>query len=85
LWRTLAEDRRVTCEEISQGTRISPTTVLRILTNDLQKRKICARWVPHYLTAEQKQKFLEIVTLLKQTLNVEGQAFLYQIAAIDET
>jgi len=35
----LAEGRRATCEEISQGTGISPTSVFRILTNDLQKRK----------------------------------------------
>ena len=34
----LAEDRRATCEEISQGTGISPTSVFRILTKDLQKR-----------------------------------------------
>jgi len=37
------------------------------------------------LTAEQKQKCLEIATLLKQRFNIEGQAFLYQIVAIDET
>jgi hypothetical protein len=55
------------------------------LTNDLQKRKMFARWVPHSLTAEQKQKRLEIATLLKQRFNVEGQAFLYRIVAIDET
>jgi hypothetical protein len=36
----LAEDHRATCEEISQGTTISPTLVFRILTNDLQKRKM---------------------------------------------
>jgi hypothetical protein len=36
------------------------------------------------LTAEQKQKCLEIATLLKQKFNIEGQAFLYQIVAIDE-
>ena len=47
--------------------------------------KNCARWVPHCLTAEQKQKRLEIATLLKQRFNVEGQAFLYRIFAIDET
>jgi len=62
----LAEDHRATCEEISRGTGISPTSLFHILTNDLQKRKICAQWVPHFLTAEQKQKRLEIVTLLKQ-------------------
>jgi len=47
----LAEDRRAKCEEISQATGISPTLVCHILTNNLQKRKICARWVPHGLTA----------------------------------
>ena len=67
----LAEDRRATCEELSQGTGISPTTVFHVLTNYLQKRKICARWVPHFLTGEQKQKCLQIATLLKQRFNVE--------------
>jgi len=36
------------------------------------------------LTAEQKQKCLEIATLLKQRFNVDSQAFLYRIVAIDE-
>jgi len=49
------------------------------------EKKICAQWVPHCLTAEQEWKCLEIVTLLKQRFNVEGQAFLYQIVAINET
>jgi len=48
----LAQDRRATCEEISQAPGISPTSVFSILTKDLQERKICARWVPHCLTAE---------------------------------
>jgi hypothetical protein len=52
----LAEDRRATCEKIPQATGITPTSVFLILTNDLLKRKICARWVPRFLTAEQKQK-----------------------------
>jgi len=81
----LAQDRRKKCEEISQAAGISPISAFRILTKDLQERKICARWVPHCLTAEQKQKRLEIATLLKQRFNVEGQAFLYRIVATDET
>jgi len=67
----LAQDRGATCEEISQATGISPTSVFSILTKDLQKRKICARWVPHCLTAEEKQKRLETATLLKQRFNDE--------------
>jgi hypothetical protein len=81
----LAEDCRATCEEISQGTRIASTSVFRILTKDLQKRTIYARYFPHCLTAEQRQKRQEIATLLKQRFNFESQAFLYQIDAIDET
>jgi len=81
----LAVNRRATCEEISKPTGISSTSVFLILTKDLQKRKICARWVPHCLTAEQKPKRLEIATVLKQRFNVEGQTFLYRIIAIDET
>ena len=37
------------------------------------------------MTAEQKQKRLDIATLLKQRFDVEGQAFLCRIVAIDET
>jgi len=80
----LAQDRQATCEEISQAAGISPTSVFCILTNDFQKRKICAWWVPHRLTAKQKQKHLETATLLKQRFNFEGQAFLYRIVAIDK-
>ena len=46
---------------------------------------MCARRVPHCLTAEQKQKHLEIAKLLKQRFNVECQAFLYRIVAVNET
>jgi uncharacterized protein YeaC (DUF1315 family) len=52
---------------------------------NLQKRKICIRWAPHCLTAEQKQKCLEIAALLKQRFNVESQALLERNVAIDNT
>ena len=48
-------------------------------------KKKSARWFPHCLTAEQKQKRLDIATVLKQRFDVEGQAFLYRIVTIDET
>ncbi|PNF43538.1 hypothetical protein B7P43_G03937 [Cryptotermes secundus] len=81
----LEEDRRATCEELSETTGIPLMSIFRILTNDLKKGKISARWVPRCLTAEQKQKRLDISTLLKQRFDVEGQAFLYQLVTIDET
>ena len=48
-------------------------------------KKKSARWFPHCLTAEQKQKRLEIATLLKQWFNIEGQAVLYQTVTTDKT
>jgi len=35
---------------------IGKETFCRIVTEDLGKRKICARFVPHALTTEQKQE-----------------------------
>ncbi|KAJ4435330.1 hypothetical protein ANN_17940 [Periplaneta americana] len=49
-----AQDRRATCEELSEAKEISPNSIFRILTKNLKKRKISTRWVPYYLTAEQK-------------------------------
>ena len=48
------------------------------------EKKICAQWVPHCLTAEEKQKCLENAKLLKQRFNIEDQEFLYRIVPIDE-
>jgi hypothetical protein len=58
----LPHDHQAACEEIhvSQATWFSPISVFLILTKDLQIRKIRARWIPRCLTAEQKQKRLEI-------------------------
>jgi hypothetical protein len=39
---SLAQNYRATCKNTSQAIGISPTSVFRILKNDLQKRKICA-------------------------------------------
>ncbi|PSN49568.1 hypothetical protein C0J52_09727 [Blattella germanica] len=50
----LEKNRRVTCEELSEATGISPTSVHCILAHDLKKRKISVRWVPHCLMAEPK-------------------------------
>ena len=56
----LVADALVACEELSSATGVPATSVFRILSNDLKRRKISARWVPHCLTTEQKQKRLDI-------------------------
>ena len=54
--RLLTEDRRTTLQMIADHLNIGKETVRRIVTEDLGKRKICARFVPHALTTQQKQE-----------------------------
>lgn len=68
--RTLIErDRRSTCRMIADELHIPKTTVHEILTEILGKKKVCAKFVPHFLTPEQKEQrvnasrdFVQMVT-----------------------
>ena len=48
-------DRRIASRMIAESFKIPRTVVLRILKKNLGKRKLCARFVPHTLTSEQKE------------------------------
>ena len=51
----IEEDTRYTVQEIEELSGIHLLSVLKILCERLGLRNICARWVPHLLTDEQKQ------------------------------
>jgi len=48
-------DRRIASRMIAESLNIPRTVVLRMLKEDLGKRKLCARFVPHSLTPEQRE------------------------------
>ena len=48
-------DRRIASRMIAESLNIRKTVVLRILREDLGKRKLYARFVPHSLTPEQRE------------------------------
>ena len=48
-------DRRIASRMIAESLNIPNTVVLRILKEDLGKRKLSARFVPHSLTPEQRE------------------------------
>jgi hypothetical protein len=48
-------DRRIASRMIAESLNIPKTVVLRILKGDLGKRKLCARFVLHSLTPEQRE------------------------------
>jgi len=52
----VTEDRNVTSRLIADTPGIPKAVVLRILRQDLKKRKLCSRFVPHALTREQMDK-----------------------------
>jgi len=48
-------DRLITSRVIAESLNIPKTVVLWMLKEDLGKRKLCARFVPHSLTPEQRE------------------------------
>ena len=49
-------DPHVSCKLVEDLTNIPTSSAHRILTEKLNKKSVCARWVPHVLTDEQRQK-----------------------------
>ena len=52
----LTEDRRTTLQMIADLLSIGKETVRLIVAEDLGKRKICTRFIPHALTTEQTKE-----------------------------
>ena len=53
------QDARLSVKDIASCTGISEGSVQTILKKRLDLRKVCARWVPHLLTEEQKTQCLK--------------------------
>ena len=54
----IKNDRRIASRMIAESLNISKTVVLRILKEDLGKRKLSACFVPHSLTPEQREDWV---------------------------
>jgi len=54
--KLLRENRRLALRSIVEQVNIDRETVRKILTADLDMRKVCAKMVPKELTEEQKQR-----------------------------
>ena len=53
------QDARLSVKDIASCTGISEGSVQTILKKRLDLRKVCARWIPHLLTEEQKTQRLK--------------------------
>ena len=66
------ENRRLTVRSIAEQVNINRETVTKILTEDLDMRKVCAKIVLKKPTEEQKQRIVTIFQDLKMTFGLSS-------------
>lgn len=81
----IEEDSRLTVREIADSMDMSLDRVHNILTNILQKRYVCAKWVPHLLTAENKQQRMEKAQVILDMFGDRGTVPTNRVITGDES
>ena len=79
------EDARYTIEEISETLNINSGAVFVILKQRLKLRKISARWVPHLLSQEEKDRRVKLASELLKIYDGCDDRRLFEIVTGDET
>lgn len=70
---------------VASALNISKNTVIRILTEDLHRRKVNAKWVPHFLSTEQIEKRISDSARLLTELNKLSEKKFMQVVTCDES
>ena len=80
----LLQNRHLSPKMLADEVNIGKDTVKKIVVEDLQKRKICSRFVPHSLTPEQKYRRIAACRDLIATADSDPD-FFKKIVTGDET
>lgn len=78
-------DRRYTVRDVCDITGLTRGTVHRILTDNLNMRKLSSRWVPRLLTSEHKEKRVAASRKFLAQYYKDGDDYLDRIITTDET
>ena len=81
----IEEDTCYTVQEVEELSGIHSSSVLNILPEQLRLHKICARWVPHLLTDEQKQSRVRLASQVIEKYDKCDPRCLEEIVTGDET
>jgi histone-lysine N-methyltransferase SETMAR len=81
----LLDDQRMKVREIAETICISKERVGYILHEELDTKKLCARWVPHLLTADQKRTRMRISKQCLKRFKKNETDFVRRVIAVDET
>jgi histone-lysine N-methyltransferase SETMAR len=79
------DDRQMEVHEISETIGISKERVGYILHEELDIKKLCARWVPRLLKADQKRNRMKISEQCLERFNKNKTDFLLQFIIMDKT
>lgn len=83
--KMIDDDPRVTYQEIYDSLKISSASIHTILHHHLGVRKVLCRWVPHWLTDDQKAERVRICRENLKMLNDGGHRIISKILTGDET
>jgi histone-lysine N-methyltransferase SETMAR len=78
------DDRRLKVREIAETIGISKERVGYILHEELDMRKLCARWVPRLLTADKKSTRMKISEQCLERFNKNITDFVRRFITMDE-
>ena len=79
------QDARLSVKDIASCTGISEGSVQTILKKRFDLRKVCARWVPHLLTEEQKTQRLKCARELLITYKSYNSRVISNLLTCDKT
>jgi transposase len=79
----LLDDRRMKVREIAETIGISEGSLGYILREELDMKKLCARWVPRLLTADQKRTCIKISEQCLERFNKKTDYFVRRFITMD--
>jgi len=81
----ILEDRRISAKSIAEQLGISRERVGSIIHEDLDKRKLYAKWVPKYLNVDQKRQRCQSSEEHSVFFRCDPKDFLSRLVTMDET
>ncbi|GFR99344.1 transposase [Elysia marginata] len=83
--KDIDEDPHISVRELSDTNGLLYGTVHSIITEHLRTKKVCARWIPHLLTVDQKRERVRCAMKLLYMFEPHGPKRLFNIVTGDET
>ena len=83
--KMVSDNGRLKVREQASKVSISKDAVHGILTEKLDMRKLCARWVPRFLTMEQKQRCEDVLIECLVMFHSKKADFLRRLITINKT